>query len=130
MSSTRSPQGAKTLRYKRADERWASLAAKIAAHAPLLFGQGDLVLKRIGANRYWYLRFLLPPDEMGHRRHRSVYVGRASDEDLVARVRALLDDCRRSRQWIKELDACVRLAAILKRVVQCSSRRIRAGDNS
>jgi hypothetical protein len=118
------------LRYKRADDRWASLSAQIEEYAPLLVCQGDLVLKRIGPNRYWYLRFLLPPDEGGHRRHRSVYVGRESDADLVARVRALLDDCRRSRQWLKELDACLKLAAMLNRVMWRSTRRLRVSGKS
>ena len=122
MSSAKPPSRVGARRYKRVDDRWESLSAQIKEYAPLLVGQGDLVLKKIGVNRFWYLRFLLPPDEKGHRRHRSVYVGREADIELVARVRALLDDCRAPRRWVKELDVCVKLAAVLNRVVESSRR--------
>jgi hypothetical protein len=125
MSSTESPVRERNRRYKRGEDRWVSLAAEIEAHSHLLIGQGNLALKKIGTNRFWYLRFLLPPDETGHRRYRSAYVGRESDAELVARVREALDQCRASRKWIEEINTCVRLAAILSRAVQSSKRQPR-----
>jgi hypothetical protein len=125
MSSTESPEREGKRRYKRAEDRWPALAAEIEGQSHLLIGQGNLVLKKIGTNRFWYLRFLLPPDETGHRRFRSLYVGRESDAELVSRVREALDQCRAPRKWIEELNTCVRLAAMLSLAVQSSKRQQR-----
>jgi hypothetical protein len=124
MNSTKAPEPEGKRRYKRGEDRWPALAAEIESHSLLLVGQGNLALKKIGTNRFWYLRFSLPPDETGHRRYRSVYVGRESDAELVSRVREALDQCRAPRKWIEELDACVRLAAILCRAVQRCKREL------
>jgi hypothetical protein len=111
-------------RYKRPEERWETLRAKIQAYASLLATQGELVLKIIDGNPYWYLRFLLPPDKQGHRRQRSVYVGRKCDEAIVARVRALLEGYREPTRQIKELSRYVRLLRSLNRASQAAAWRL------
>ena len=105
---------------KRANARREALSREIEAHAPLLIDQGVLVLKRIGARRFWYLRFMLPADETGHRRHCCLYVGRESDEELVARVRTLLEHCRAPQQGLQELSAYVKIAEMLQGAIQAS----------
>ena len=120
MSNRKSSIGTAAKSYKHADARVEKLTTEIDANAHLLANRGVLVRKKIGANRFWYLRFLLPPDETGHRRHRCLYVGRECDKELVARVRALLEKCRAPRQRLQELDACGKLAKLLARAVQTS----------
>jgi hypothetical protein len=117
MTSTRS-----TRRYKHPEQRWEALRARIEAHASLLVDQGDPVLKTIGAKRYWYLRFLLPADGRGHRRHRSLYVGREHDQELVARVRALLESYREPSRLIREIAGYLRVVRILGQGVQAAAR--------
>lgn len=110
-------------RYKRADDRWASLSARIREYSPLLVNQGDLVLKQIGARRYWYLRFLLPADERGHRRHKCLYVGREGDLELVGRVQSALDECRTSRHHIEEIAGYGRIMRSMNRALRAAGRR-------
>jgi hypothetical protein len=117
---------AKSTTYKRASNRWAALHARIEAHASLLVDQGDLVLKAKGANRYWHLRFLLPADEQGHRRHRSLYVGRERDQELVARVQALVESYREPRRQIQEIARYVSVIRTLNRGVRATARRLGA----
>ena len=124
MSEVPSPSRATAKRRRRADERWESLAAAIETHSALLADQGDLVLKKIGKKRYWYLRFLLPADDKGHRRHCSAYVGRESDEELLMRVRTQLERCRALRRAVEELTGYANAAAMLTRAVQRVTRRL------
>jgi hypothetical protein len=105
------------------DQRWPALRARIAAHAPLLARQGVLVRKRLGTGYFWYLRFLLPADATGHRRQTSLYIGKESDEELVARVRQLLEDYRQPRRWVEEVAACAAFAASLKALLRRSARQ-------
>jgi hypothetical protein len=111
-------------RYKCPEERWEALRARIQAHASLLATQGELVLKIIDGNPYWYLRFLLPEDDQGHRRQRSVYVGRKCDNAIVARVRGLLKGYREPGRQIQELTRYVRLLKSLGRASQAAAGRL------
>jgi hypothetical protein len=86
--------------------------------------QGDLVLKRIGTKRYYDLRFLLPEDQRGQRRHCSLYVGRESDQELVARIRDLLEHIREPRQQIEEIARYVQIAKMMRYALQSAAREL------
>ena len=118
------PRRATAKRRLRADQRWESLAATIDTHSALLADQGDLVLKKIGKKRYWYLRFLLPADDRGHRRHCSLYIGRESDAELLTRVRSQLEHCRALRRAVEELHAYANAAAMVTRAVEGATRQL------
>jgi hypothetical protein len=111
-------------------DRWDALAAAIEANAILLATQGDLILKKNSSGSYWYLRFLMPPGPDGHRRHRALYVGRQDDQELVARVRALLERIRGPRRVRQELTGYVRIAAEIERSVQRSLRSLAGGADA
>lgn len=114
-------------RYKRPNDRWDSLRARIQEHALLLVNQGDLVLKQIDAKHYWYLRFHLPADGRGHRRYRSLYVGRECDQELVVgRVRGLLEGFRQPRRQIEEIAGYVRVVTAMTRALRGASRHVPA----
>jgi hypothetical protein len=95
--------------------------------APILMNQGDLVLKRIGTKRYYDLRFLLPEDQRGQRRHCSLYVGREgreSDQGLVARIRDLLEHIREPRRQIEEIARYVQITKIMRYALQSAAREL------
>jgi hypothetical protein len=110
----------------RPSDRWQALLVKIEAHAALLVDQGNLVLKAIDGKHYWYLRFLLPADERGHRRHCSLYVGRECDLEIVPRVRALLDGYREPRRQIREVAGYVRVIKRLTRSTRATACHLEA----
>jgi hypothetical protein len=118
------PSNATAKRRRRADQRWESLAATIDTHSSLLADQGDLVLKKIGKKRYWYLRFLMPADHSGHRRHCSLYIGRESDAELLTHVRSQLERCRSLRRTVEELNGYANAAAMLTRAVEGATRQL------
>ena len=97
-----------------------ALSREIEAHAPLLIGQGILVLKVIVARHFWYLRFMLPADETSRRHHRCLYDGRESDEELVVCIRTLLEHCRAPQQGLQQLTAFVEIAEMLQGSIQAS----------
>jgi len=109
MTSKAKPAG-----QNKTERRWSVLREKLAAHASLLAEQGVLTLKTMKGRRYWYLRYMLPADEAGRRRHGSVYVGREADREIVGQVRQLLQRYRDRRLWIKEVASYARFAASVK----------------
>ena len=111
-------------KYRRTHNRWEPLSARIAAHASLLMEQGDLVLKKIGTHRYWYLRFLLPANPQGQRRHCSLYVGREADRELVARVLMLLEQIREPKHQLNEIARYVQFMTKLCRALQLTARTL------
>jgi hypothetical protein len=122
---TSQPTSTRAVRhYKQPEQRWEALRARIEVHASLLVDQGDLVLKANGANRYWYLRFLMPANERGHRRHCSVYVCGEGDQMLVARVRALLEGYREPKRQIQEIAGYVRMVRTMSNGMRAAVRHV------
>ena len=108
------------------DNRWIALRARIVANADLLADQGSVILKTVRGRKYWALRFKLAADAGTHRRHATIHIGVESDQDLVARVRALLASFREPRHWADEVGRYAFVAASLVALLGRQHRRGRA----
>ena len=118
MSQTQRSYPAASRRAEAIERRWEAFKVKIAVHSSLLATQGTLVLKRIGLRQFWYLRFLLPADANGRRRHRSVYLGPATDHEFLSRTRQLLEEYRQPRLWVAGVSAYAALAASVRSILR------------
>lgn len=116
-------------RSQRTEKRWLRLQEWFETNDSLLTNQGSLVLKHIHGKPYWYLRFFGKRDAQGRRRQRSIYIGRAEDEDLIFRVRTLLSKWHDQHHAAREIAKIAPSAAVQMKTMREIAWAINASAN-
>ena len=94
------------------EAHWEALQQKLDAHRHLFCRAGGLFTKRAWNRYFVVLRFI---DKVDSKRVlRTIYIGRAEDEELIRRTESYLDECRVLARIPEEMAELVAMMGVIR----------------